>query len=267
VFLFSGAFSVGTAILRRSFFRFGLLPAIFSAPTIAISRSGDGHALPSWFTRELAWSGVRLLNHDPEPLSICMILWRRTIHSGKPTYEELAESEEHRVPHFPHLHKQMRGLYYVPKQEVHMHSSVERQREIVAEHIRCENEHDWPGVHDTFVQDDRAYYDVVPLGVRFKGIDGVRNFYRTIATALPDLRIEVVSEYDVPACSIREVVITGTHKGEYLGLQPLGNKVRGELAAFYLFNEDCTKLIAERIYYDQAGLAAQMQAKQAGESA
>ena len=155
----------------------------------------------------------------------------------------------------------------MPKWEVHMHSSVERQREIVAEHIRCENEHDWPGVHDTFVQDDRAYYDVVPLGVRFKGIDGVRNFYRTIATALPDLHIEVVSEYDVPACSIREVVITGTHKGEYLGLQPLGNKVRGELAAFYLFNEDCTKLIAERIYYDQAGLAAQMQAKQVGESA
>jgi hypothetical protein len=30
------------------------------------------------------------------------------------TYEELAESEEHHVPHFPHLHKQMRGLYYVP---------------------------------------------------------------------------------------------------------------------------------------------------------
>jgi len=186
---------------------------------------------------------------------------------GLATRRELAEGEEHHVPHFPHLHKQMRGLYYVPKQEVHMHSSVERQREIVAEHIRCENEHDWPGVHDTFVQDERAYYDVVPLGVRFKGIDGVRNFYRTIATALPDLRIEVVSEYDVPACSIREVVITGTHKGEYLGLQPLGNKVRGELAAFYLFNEDCTKLIAERIYYDQAGLAAQMQAKQAGESA
>ena len=148
-----------------------------------------------------------------------------------------------------------------------MDSSVERQREIVAEHIRCENAHDWSGVDDTFVQDDRAYYDVVPLGVRFKGIGGVRDFYRTISTALPDMHIEVVSEYDVPSCSIREVVITGTHKGEYLGLQPLGNKIRGEFAAFYFFNEDCTKLIAERIYYDQAGLAAQMQAKQVAGSA
>lgn len=148
-----------------------------------------------------------------------------------------------------------------------MDSPIERQRQIVAEHIHCENEHNWVGVHDTFVQDDRAYYDVVPLGTRFKGIEGVREFYRTIATALPDLHIDVISEYDVPSCSIREVVITGTHTGEFLGLQPLGNKIRGELAAFYLFNEDCTRLIAERIYYDQAGLAQQMQALQAAKSA
>ena len=148
-----------------------------------------------------------------------------------------------------------------------MDSSIERQQAIVADHIRFENEHNWPGVHDTFVQDDRAHYDVVPLGARFRGIEGVRDFYRGIAAALPDLHIEVISAYDVAGCSIREVVITGTHTGEYLGLQPLGNKVRGELAAFYLFNEDCTKLIAERIYYDLAGLAAQMQAKQVAKSA
>lgn len=62
-------------------------------------------------------------------------------------------------------------------------------------------------------------------------------------------------------------MITGTQMGEYLGLQPLENKVRGELAAFYVFNEDCTKLIAERIYYDEAELAEQMQAKQVAKSA
>ncbi len=52
-----------------------------------------------------------------------------------------------------------------------MESVIERQRGIVAEHIRGENEHDWPAVYDTFVQDARAYYDVVPLGARFKGIE------------------------------------------------------------------------------------------------
>ena len=140
-----------------------------------------------------------------------------------------------------------------------MESTVERQREIVAELIRGENEHNWPAVYDTFVQDDRAYYDVVPLGARFKGIEGVRGFYQSIATALPDLRIEVMSEYDVPGCSIREVVISGTHQGDFAGVKPRGNKIRIEMAAFYTFDAASGKLIAERIYYDQAGVLAQMQ--------
>lgn len=55
----------------------------------------------------------------------------------------------------------------------------------------------------------------------FKGIEGVRGFYQAIAAALPDLRIEVQSEYDVPGCSIREVVISGTHKGEFAGVKRL----------------------------------------------
>ena len=53
-----------------------------------------------------------------------------------------------------------------------------------------------------------------------------------IAAALPDLRVEVVSEYDVPVCSICEVVISGTHQGEFVGVKPLRNRIRIEIAAF-----------------------------------
>jgi steroid delta-isomerase-like uncharacterized protein len=143
-----------------------------------------------------------------------------------------------------------------------MSDIVERQREIVARHIRGENEHDWDAVYDTFVQDDRAHYDVVPLGAVFKGIEGVRGFYQAIAAALPDLHIEVASEFDVPGCSIREVVITGTHKGDFAGIKPMGNTVRIEMAAFYTFDTAPEKLIAEKIYYDQAGALQQMQGNQ-----
>src|SRR5262249_5238698 len=123
-----------------------------------------------------------------------------------------------------------------PRREDGMTDKVERQREIVAKHIRGENEHDWASVYDTFVQDDRAHYDVVPLGASFKGIEGVRDFYQTIATAFPDVKIEVLTEYDVEGCSIREVVISGRHVGEFAGVQPHGNAVRFELAAFYTFD-------------------------------
>ena len=143
-----------------------------------------------------------------------------------------------------------------------MDATIERQRQIVAEHIRGENEHNWPAVYDTFVQDERAYYDVVPLAARFSGIDGVRGFYQSIAAAVPDLHIEVKSEYDVPGCSIREVVLTGTHQGEFAGVKPMGNALRIEMAAFYTFDPTSGKLISERIYYDQAGVFQQMQGKQ-----
>lgn len=139
-----------------------------------------------------------------------------------------------------------------------MDSRIERQRAVVAEHIRGENEHNWPAVYNTFVQDDRAHYDVMPLGTSFKGIEGVRGFYEMIAAAVPDLHIDVVSENHVAGCAILEVVITGTHRGEYLGFKPLGNQVRVELASFYTFDETSEKLLAERIYFDQASLIQQM---------
>jgi steroid delta-isomerase-like uncharacterized protein len=140
---------------------------------------------------------------------------------------------------------------------------IERQRAIVAEHIRYENEHNWAAVHNTFVQDDRAFYDVIPLQTIFKGIDGVRQFYQVIATAVPDLHIHVTAQYDSPGCTVCETEITGTHLGPYLGQPASGNAVKIQLAAIYLFDEDCTKLIAERIYYDQASVIAQMKQKQA----
>jgi hypothetical protein len=104
-------------------------------------------------------------------------------------------------------------IYFGAVEEAPMDSRIERQRAIVAEHIRCENAHDWPAVYDTFVQDDRAFYDVVPLKASFKGIEGVRQFYETIARALPDLHIEVTAQYDAPGCTICETSISGTNLG------------------------------------------------------
>ena len=129
---------------------------------------------------------------------------------------------------------------------------IQLQRATIDEHIRAENAKDWEAVYDTFVQDEDAYYDVVPLARRFQGISGVKNFYQAITAALPDFQITVTGEYDTPGCSIREVTISGTHLGEYRGVPGSGNRVIFELAAFYLFGsgENAGKLTAERIYFD-----------------
>ncbi len=149
---------------------------------------------------------------------------------------------------------------------------IARQRTLVAEHIRAENEKNWPAVYDTFVQDDRAFYDVVPLATIFPGTAGVHQFYEMIAAAAPDFQIVVTAQYDVPGCTICETVISGTHLGPFLGVPASGNRVEFKLAAFYLFDEDSSKLLAERVYFDLASLVAQMQpretqAKQSAKSA
>lgn len=133
-----------------------------------------------------------------------------------------------------------------------MEDLITLQRLTVDRHIRAENGKDWSAVYNTFVQNENAYFDAVPLGARFKGISGVKDFYQVLHAAFPDLYITVTGEYDTPGCSIREATITGTHLGEFAGVPASGNSVRIEVATFFIFGADdaADKLLAERVYYD-----------------
>jgi predicted ester cyclase len=139
-----------------------------------------------------------------------------------------------------------------------MSDRIERQREIVARHIRGENAHDWETVYDTFEQSSASFYDVIPMHNTYHGIAGVHEFYESIAKAFPDFQIEVKAQYDSPGCSVVEVIVSGTHRGDFFGLVPTGKFVRIPLAGIYLFNEDSTHLLAERVYFDQVSLFAQL---------
>lgn len=59
---------------------------------------------------------------------------------------------------------------------------IETQRSAVARHIRRENEQKWSEVPLTPVQDERAFYDFVPVG-HFNGSEGVRQLYHTMGSA------------------------------------------------------------------------------------
>lgn len=140
---------------------------------------------------------------------------------------------------------------------------IEAQRRTIAEHIEAENAHDWPRVYGTFVQDEHAFYDVVPLSTRYAGFTGVQDFYRILDDAIPDFQVTVNAEYDSPGASVREVTIDGTHRGEYCGELPSGRPVSFELAAFYIFRpEEPGKLLAERIYFDNETVLRQMRGEE-----
>ena len=137
---------------------------------------------------------------------------------------------------------------------------VALQRATVAEHVRAEREKEWDACYDTLLQTDEAHWDVVPMGVTFEGIDGVKDFYRGFHAAVPDFRITVTHEYHVPGTSILEATLSGTHQGEYLGVEPRGNPVTFELAAFFEFGEgeNAGKILCERCYFDNETLLRQM---------
>ena len=136
---------------------------------------------------------------------------------------------------------------------------IEHQRQTVAEHIRHEQAKHWPEVYRTFTPiEDDAYFDVVPFQMRFPKIKGVVDFYETFARAFPDFQIIVHTENDVPGMSIREVQIEATHSGEYCGLQATSRRVSIPLIGLFLFDKTTGHLNAERAYFDNNTILAQI---------
>jgi hypothetical protein len=144
---------------------------------------------------------------------------------------------------------------------------VERQRKTVAEHIRHEQAKHWPEVYGTFTpnQED-AYFDVVPFQARFPKMKGVVDFYETFAKAFPDFQIVVHTENDLPGLSIREVQIEATHDGEYCGLQATGRRISVPLIGLFLFDKTTGHLNAERAYFDNNTILAQIRGEAAVEA-
>jgi steroid delta-isomerase-like uncharacterized protein len=126
---------------------------------------------------------------------------------------------------------------------------------IVEKHIGLENEHDLEGVLGTF--GDAARYDDEPWGEHYNGLDGVRQFYKQLMIALPDLQIEVKQRHVAEDAVVVEVVIRGTHLGGWRGLPATGRRVEFPLCGIYTFDAD-DRLAGEKIYYDRGTVLRQL---------
>jgi steroid delta-isomerase-like uncharacterized protein len=91
----------------------------------------------------------------------------------------------------------------------------------------------------------------------FRGRDAIRERARALLIAFPDLRlerIELVIDGDRHA---DRWVMTGTHRGELLGLAPTGRRVRVEGATFTRLGPD--GLVAQDVHFsDTTTLLAQL---------
>ena len=126
---------------------------------------------------------------------------------------------------------------------------------IVEEHVRLENEHNLDGIIETF--GDTARYDDESWNEHYEGREQVRQFYRELMAALPDLQIEIIRRHVAAETIVLEVIIHGTQLGAWRGLPATGRRIKVPLCGIYTFSSD-DRLAGEKIYYDRAMVLRQL---------
>src|ERR671932_2262711 len=94
--------------------------------------------------------------------------------------------------------------------------------EIVNEHMRLENAHDFPACIAKF---GRPRYEVMADGEVFDGPSGVDRFLSENRRAFPDFRFEPSRVSPTPDAVLVEGAFKGTHEGPWRGLPANGRKV------------------------------------------
>lgn len=136
-----------------------------------------------------------------------------------------------------------------------LESRAQLRLRLVEAHVAYENAHDLTGVLSTFGE-QATFYDE-PWAQHYEGLDGVRQYYGALMTALPDLAIHILHRHVAEETIVLEVMVTGTHQGTWRGLPATGRRMDIPLCAVYTFTDD-DRLAAERAYYDRAGLLRQL---------
>jgi steroid delta-isomerase-like uncharacterized protein len=116
------------------------------------------------------------------------------------------------------------------------------------------NAHDPDAVAAVFA-DDAVVRET--SGGELRGREAIRARAAALLAAFPDLRLERLALVIDGDCHADRWVLTGTHRGPFLGLAPTGRRVRVEGATFSRLDGD--GLVVEDVHVaDMAGLLAQL---------
>jgi steroid delta-isomerase-like uncharacterized protein len=105
------------------------------------------------------------------------------------------------------------------------------------------------------VAEDVIFRDVV-LGV-LHGRDALRDAAQAYMTAFPDLRIEETSSTFAAPRLVQELTITGTHRGELLGVPATGRWTENYAALITTFDDDGT-VIEGALYWNAQAMLCQL---------
>jgi steroid delta-isomerase-like uncharacterized protein len=122
------------------------------------------------------------------------------------------------------------------------------------EHIAAENRGDVDAAVATFVDD--CFLEIVALGLKFEGKQGVALQYATLFYTFPDAVLSIDGRAFGDDVLAEWGTFAGTMKGEFMGLAPTGRRLDLPFIAVVSFKDGLMQ--SERAYYDIASLCDQL---------
>lgn len=117
-------------------------------------------------------------------------------------------------------------------------------------HSKAEDARDLQGLIDTLSPD--CVYEVKPTGQRWEGHEGARNFYLTFLGAFPDVHFDLTNIVIGPQGVFEVATMTGTHEGEWNGMEATGKHVELTIMIHFPYNPETRLFDGENVYYDGA---------------
>ncbi len=122
------------------------------------------------------------------------------------------------------------------------------------EHARAENRRELERLIATLHED--CEYEVVPTGQKWRGKDEVREFYRGLWAAIPDVKLQLLNRIDAEDCVVEESEVYGQMAGPLFGAEPSGKMLRYRVVIFFPVRDRLFS--GERVYFDLAEIVRQV---------
>jgi len=133
-----------------------------------------------------------------------------------------------------------------------------RRLAVLREHIKAESSHDMKALLDGMTTD--CFNDIACVTEPFVGPKKVAERYRKHWAGFPDFNVRVKRILAADEkCIVTENEWSGTHRGNFLGLQPTGKRVRVRALVVWHFRGN--KLWGETVFFDLGSIQKQIGAK------
>lgn len=115
-------------------------------------------------------------------------------------------------------------------------------------HSIAEDNRDIAGLLATLTPD--CVYEIAHTGHRWEGLDGAARFYTELLTAFPDIHFDLTNIVIGPQGVAEEASVTGTHRGDWLGLAATGEPIAFRVIIFFPWSPEHRRFAGERVYLD-----------------